>query len=151
VRLLLIIPYVFFFLAGDYVSATLTYIVAFITDIDGTIARKIGATSKFGSLYDPLVDATFMITALCLLVWKGQILLWPVVIYLAAVLFKAIPATLFLKKHKRVRSEIVSKAISFAGVLTVILGTMRVPFWITTSVLLLGTVLQSIMAIRWLR
>lgn len=151
VRLLLVIPYVLFLSTGDRFMAGITYIIALITDIDGTVARHMQATSSFGSFYDPAVDATFMVIAFGVLVKSGSILLLPVVIYLCATLFRLLPALLYFKRVKKVRTTLLSKTIAFSGYTSVLLATFAVSTIVTTTLLLVGATAHIILGAVWFR
>jgi len=59
-RLLALVPFVFLATRGSNRAALLLFVLAGITDtVDGTIARRLGQTSKLGRLLDPLVDKLF--------------------------------------------------------------------------------------------
>lgn len=45
-----------------------------ITDlIDGWISRMLGVTSRFGQLFDPVADKTFVLAAIGTLLWHGRL------------------------------------------------------------------------------
>lgn len=59
-RLLALVPFVYLVTRGSDRAALVLFILAGITDtVDGTIARRLGQTSKLGRLLDPLVDKLF--------------------------------------------------------------------------------------------
>lgn len=149
-RLLLIIPYVLLVQAGDYIGASIAYIVALITDIDGTIARKIGATSAFGAIYDPVVDAIFMLTGFYLLVNEGHLVLWPVLLFLGVAVIRYVLSAIHYTQERRVQSTILSKTIGFSGFIGMLLGTMQAPHIVTTSVLVLGALANCLLTVTWL-
>lgn len=151
VRLLLLIPYVLLLQSGDRFLAAVTYFIALVTDIDGTVARRMHTTSSFGSFFDPAVDALFMIVALWLLAQSGSVLWIPVIIYWCSALIRLMPALLYYGKHKKVRTTLLSKAIAFSGFMSVLLGTLHVPHIITTILLLIGTGANILLASAWLR
>lgn len=64
--------------------ACLIFIFASITDfLDGYIARRDHLVSNFGKFADPLADKLLVLTALILLIEKGQIASWIVAIIVA--------------------------------------------------------------------
>ena len=67
-RIILITPFVVFFLNKDYLAATITIAVSGITDVvDGFIARKFHQESQLGKILDPLGDKLTLIAAgICL-------------------------------------------------------------------------------------
>ena len=151
IRLLLIFPFVYFVVQGQPVYAGLTALIAILSDMDGTVARKIGATSSFGALYDPIVDATFMVVAFAALVYSGKVWWWPVAIFFAAVIFKTLPQTLYLRKHGKVKSVFASKTMGLIGFGSVIVGAFGFPAIISALALLVGALGYAILGILWLR
>lgn len=56
-RILLITPFMIFFLNGEYIEAACVIIVSGLTDcVDGFIARKFNQISDFGKVLDPVAD-----------------------------------------------------------------------------------------------
>jgi cardiolipin synthase len=60
-------------------AATLVLIAALSDVADGWIARRFGATSRFGQIVDPLVDRSFYIVILSTLLLTGTLPWWAVV------------------------------------------------------------------------
>lgn len=81
-RILLITPFVEFFLEKEYVWAAVIIIASGITDIlDGFIARKFHQESELGKILDPLADKlTLLAVGVCLVVIEPMFL--PIVIIL---------------------------------------------------------------------
>ncbi len=67
-RILMIIPFVVFFLKGEYVYAFSFIIMSGISDcLDGFLARKLNQISELGKLLDPIADKlTLVAVILCL-------------------------------------------------------------------------------------
>ena len=82
VRILLITPFVNFFLDGNYKWAALVIILSGISDcFDGMIARRFNQESELGKILDPLADKlTLLAVGICLCVIEPFFL--PVVIIL---------------------------------------------------------------------
>lgn len=82
VRILLITPFVKFFLDGNYIWAALVIIASGLSDcFDGMIARKFNQESELGKILDPLADKlTLLAVGICLCVIEPFFL--PVVIIL---------------------------------------------------------------------
>jgi cardiolipin synthase len=56
-RILLITPFMIFFLNGNYIWAASMIIISGLTDcVDGFLARKLHQVSEFGKLLDPVAD-----------------------------------------------------------------------------------------------
>jgi cardiolipin synthase (CMP-forming) len=150
-RLCLLPVYVWFVTQGAYGTAALIYIGALITDIDGHIARRYGGVTKFGAVFDPVVDALFMIVALGMLISLGRVGLAPVAAYVVSVAFRALPSLAHFRATQLPASTILSKTIAFCGFSTVVLATLGVPLLVTAIILAVGTVSNIILTIDWLR
>ncbi len=63
-RVILITPFVAFFVAKMYVAATITVAISGLSDcFDGLIARKLHMESEFGKIIDPLADKLTLLAA----------------------------------------------------------------------------------------
>lgn len=63
-RIILITPFVAFFVAKMYVAATITVALSGLSDcFDGMIARKFHQESEFGKIIDPLADKLTLLAA----------------------------------------------------------------------------------------
>ena len=68
IRIIIIIPFVLYFLNDDYLMAALMLIFSGLSDMfDGIIARKRGIVTDFGKLMDPLSDKTLVFAAYIIL------------------------------------------------------------------------------------
>lgn len=82
VRLLLIIPFVLFFLDGEYIYAFSFIVMSGISDcLDGFLARKLNQISELGKLLDPIADK---LTLVAVIVCLGTLIphIFPLVIAL---------------------------------------------------------------------
>ena len=81
-RILLITPFVVFFLDGEYFIAAAVIILSGLSDcIDGFIARKFNQESELGKILDPLADKlTLLAVGICLCVIEPFFL--PVIVIL---------------------------------------------------------------------
>ena len=84
IRILLITPFVVFFLDGEYVSAAVVIIISGLSDcFDGLIARKLNQESELGKILDPLADKlTLLAVGVCLVVIEPYFL--PIVLILVS-------------------------------------------------------------------
>lgn len=82
IRIVLIIPFVFFFLNKKYIEAFSFIVVSGISDcFDGLIARKLNQISELGKLLDPIADKlTVVAVVICLGIYIPSI--FPLVIAL---------------------------------------------------------------------
>lgn len=82
IRIVLIIPFVFFFLNEKYIEAFSFIVVSGISDcFDGLIARKLNQISELGKLLDPIADKlTVVAVVICLGIYIPSI--FPLVIAL---------------------------------------------------------------------
>lgn len=69
-RIILITPFVAFFVARMYIAATITIVISGVSDcFDGMIARKTHTESEFGKIIDPLADKlTLLAAGVCIII-----------------------------------------------------------------------------------
>jgi cardiolipin synthase len=76
-RILLVIPTVYFLANEQYSYALLLFFVAGISDgLDGFLARRFGWTTRLGSFLDPMGDKLLMTASYFMLGWLGQLPWW---------------------------------------------------------------------------
>ena len=82
IRILLIVPFIIFFILGEYLVAFSFIVLSGISDcLDGFLARKLNQISELGKLIDPVADKlTLVAVVICLGVLIPQIM--PIVIVL---------------------------------------------------------------------
>lgn len=69
IRIILITPFVVFFLNQDYITAAILLVISGVSDfLDGIIARKFHQESELGKILDPLADKlTLIAVGICLI------------------------------------------------------------------------------------
>lgn len=76
-RILLVAPFLYAFIQGDYRLAFYIFMLAGASDgIDGFLARHFNWTSKLGAFIDPLADKLLMMSSFTLLAWYGHLPIW---------------------------------------------------------------------------
>lgn len=99
-RILLIGPFMHFFLKSRYELAAIVIIISGLTDcIDGFLARRLNQITQLGKMIDPVADKlTLLSVAVCLSIMKP--IIFPVVAILAIKdILMLIGASMLLKKH----------------------------------------------------
>lgn len=76
--------FVIAYIANQSLAAFIIFILASVTDMfDGMIARKYNMVTSFGKIMDPLADKVLVYAAFCLMIEKGIIPGWTLIIILA--------------------------------------------------------------------
>ncbi len=106
----------------------IVFVIACVTDvIDGIIARKFNAITKFGILIDPLADKMMQMSAVICLFISGILPQWIVTVIVAKELIMIVCASLLFKKDIIIPSNKVGKGA------TVFLSVMVVYFMLFGS------------------
>lgn len=81
VRFILVIPTVMFLLEQRYGYALIVFLVASISDaLDGMLARYYQASTRFGSIMDPLADKLLLVSTFIALTYMGVLPFWLMVL-----------------------------------------------------------------------
>jgi cardiolipin synthase (CMP-forming) len=101
-RIILIVPFVIYFMHDDIVSAAVVLIVSGLSDMfDGMIARKFNQFTELGQMLDPFSDKlTQGAVAVCLAV-KQPILIPLLAIFVVKEITMVAAACLLIRKKKR--------------------------------------------------
>jgi cardiolipin synthase len=76
-RMLLVIPVVWFLVRAEYQLALGLVVIAGLSDgLDGYLARHFGWTSRIGGLLDPLADKMLFVAVFAALAWDGLVPGW---------------------------------------------------------------------------
>ncbi|HET9137136.1 MAG TPA: CDP-alcohol phosphatidyltransferase family protein, partial [Candidatus Kapabacteria bacterium] len=98
-RVLLVVPTVMLLLANSLTAAAGLMFFAYLTDIaDGYVARKTNTISEAGKIIDPLADKLYVAGLVIVMVSKGLVPLWLVVIILGKDLLTMIGAAAVSKR-----------------------------------------------------
>ena len=117
---ILMIPLFIFCYPVNRVAAAIVFAVACITDmIDGYLARKYNAISKFGTLFDPLADKLLQIAAVVCLWWSDILPPWVLIVVATKEIVMSIGAMYLLTKDVVVPANKVGKLGSFIIFITV--------------------------------
>lgn len=96
-RILLVLPFAWCVLEGNFVAALWLFVVAALTDgLDGWLARRFGWQSQLGGLLDPAADKLLVAVSVSLFAWLHLVPVWlalvvlgrDVVIVLGALYFR---------------------------------------------------------------
>ncbi len=133
IRILLITPFVVFFLDKEYLIATIIIVVSGISDcFDGMIARKFNQESELGKILDPLADKlTLLAVGVCLVVIEPYFL--PIVVILVAK-----DLLMLIGSSKVVKKGIIVPKSKWYGKL----GTVM--FYVSVTFIVLMEVIQNI-------
>ena len=97
-RIVLIVPFVIFFLNENYIAAAATIILSGISDaLDGFIARKFNQITDLGKMIDPLADKLTLIAIMICIVILFPIVMPVVVILIIKDVVMVIGASVLLK------------------------------------------------------
>ena len=75
-RMLLVAPFIYFFLQENYIAAAICIGVSGLTDcFDGMLARRLNQVTSLGKILDPIADkVTLFSVALCMLIYIPSLL-----------------------------------------------------------------------------
>ena len=148
IRILLIPLFVFLYSRSRETAAAI-FLLACITDIaDGYIARKYGATTVFGTLFDPLADKLLQISAVICMYTEGILALPVMVIVIIKETVMMTGAVILLFKKTVIPSNIAGKGstvlVSAGIILCVAIGARFGNFIKITEVVIIIAALVSL-------
>jgi len=92
-RIILVIPIVYFLLRGQYNVSLILFLVAGLSDaLDGFLAKRYQWVSRLGSFLDPLADKLLLLSCFTACVYLELMPLWLLVLVVSRDLFVAIGA-----------------------------------------------------------
>lgn len=126
---LFMVPIFWLMYLENPVYGGIVFIVACVTDVvDGFLARKLDAITRFGMLVDPLADKMMQISAVTCLYLSGIFPEWIVTVLIMKELIMIISASFLFKKN------IVIPANKVGKVATILLSVMVVYFMFFNAV-----------------
>lgn len=131
------------FLAADAVPVRLALIVvAAITDVlDGWLARRFQAASRFGALIDPVADRLFVLGVVISYVIGGELRLWQAVVLLfrdvMSVIGFFVARSVSWLRPIHFKARLLGKAVTVAQTFT-FLAVLLVPGWVTPLLLVVA-------------
>jgi cardiolipin synthase len=153
-RLLLVLPFIAFFLDEQMNKALYVFIIAALSDgLDGWLARCFNCQSRLGLILDPLADKILIITCYALLAFKSILPLWFVGIVLlrdSAILFGSFISLIILKHQRPISPSFLSKMNTVLQMIQIVLCLVeaafnQIPHHVLTTlmVLILSTTILS--------
>lgn len=148
-RILLVAPFAWALLRGEYGLALALFVLAGISDgLDGWLARRYGWRSALGAVLDPLADKLLLVTAYLVLGWLGFLPLTLVIVVLArdVIIISGAAAYRILFGHLDMAPSFISKLNTVLQV-TLVVGAMVstglgwLPTWLVD--MLVATVFAS--------
>ncbi len=125
VRALLTIPLVYFILQEKSILALSVFVVVILTELDGTVAKKLHQETKFGAVYDPLVDALFMGSGAIALIVMNKVSLFLIALFVLANIPRAAFMYLFHKNQGKFKSTKWTKLSGLLGMLIIPLAILN--------------------------
>lgn len=126
---LLRVPLAVLFLAlEDYRARAAVLAAAAVSDFaDGWLARRLGQTTRFGEILDPLTDKAFLVTALVGFALGGQLETWGLLVLLARDIFTvaAFLTVLLLRLPVRFRARLGGKVVTGIQIVAVLVLLVR--------------------------
>lgn len=105
-RIILVVPIVYFLSKGDYLDALVLFVIAGVSDaLDGFLAKRFGWTSRLGSLLDPLADKFLLISCFLVFVFIGLMPTWLFAMIVLRDLIVAFGALLYHLKIEKFNGE----------------------------------------------
>ncbi|MTI61121.1 MAG: CDP-alcohol phosphatidyltransferase family protein [Firmicutes bacterium] len=129
-RILLIPVYLYYFLAGNYITAAIIFSFSALTDfLDGYFARKYQLTSDLGRILDPTADKLSIISILIALIISDIIPHYIPVILLIRELFIFISSGItYLLGYDMINPSLLGKISIFLLYLAIALRLLNIKF-----------------------
>lgn len=100
-RIIIIGPFVYYFLKDNYVMAAVMIAISGISDMfDGYIARKFNQITKLGAMLDPVADKITLGSVVICMCIKIPVIMPIIIILLVKEILMLLAGLVLLKKHK---------------------------------------------------
>lgn len=161
-RILLVVPTVYFLFEHQYTSALLVFIVAGLSDgLDGFLARRFGWITRLGSFLDPMGDKLLMTASYFMLGYLGHLPVWLVALVIGRDLVIVLGALAYrlLVQDITMQPLIISKINTACQIFLVLLmiydlstipGAAHVPAWASLSMVYVVTVTTIMSGISYI-
>lgn len=117
-------------------AAIIVFIIASLTDgVDGYIARKYNQVTNFGKFIDPLADKLLVCAALLILMGRGDLPAWCVMIIIAREFVITSLRMVAAADGKVIAASIWGKIKTFTQIICVIILLYDMHFWIIPDVI----------------
>jgi len=158
-RILLVIPTVYFLSEHKYSNALLVFLIAGLSDgLDGFLARRFGWITRLGSFLDPMGDKLLMTASYFMLGYLGHLPVWLVLLVIGRDLVIVIGALAYrlLVQDITMQPLIISKINTACQIFLVLLmiydlsdipGAAHVPAWASVTMVyavMITTILSGI-------
>lgn len=156
IRLLLIIPFIYYFLSSKINISLLIFAVITLSDkLDGISARVMKQMTAFGSIFDSFTDWIFLTATFIVFVYNKDVSLLTGILLLILSILAAIIKLYYLKKYKKIVTSMMSKitvGFSYITILAILINFIyKDLFVIISMIMMLSTVIDFFIKARLLR
>ncbi len=131
-RLILVLPFSYFFFHAQFQTALYIFIIAALTDaLDGWIARSFNFQTEFGLLIDPLADKILIVTCFILLGYHHILPVWLVIMVLLrdfAIMIGAFISMYVLHRKHPLSPSMLSKLNTLLQMLLIVTSIFSVTY-----------------------
>jgi len=132
-RLILVLPFSYFFFHGEFKTAFYIFIVAALTDgLDGWIARSFNFQTQLGLLIDPLADKILIVTCFILLGYHQVLPAWLVILVLCrdfSIMMGAFVSMYIIQKKHPLSPSIISKLNTLLQMLLIVTAIFSLTYY----------------------
>ena len=131
-RLILVLPFSYFFFHAQFQTALYIFVIAALTDaLDGWIARSFNFQTKFGLIIDPLADKILIVTCFILLGYHHILPLWLIILVLlrdVAIMIGAFVSMYIVHKKHPLSPSMLSKLNTLLQMLLIVTSIFSVTY-----------------------